>query len=160
MARINVEHVDEEQQVPEPRSERAQPPAQATHKNGRGGSRLLLLAAIVIISGGTYQLLHTVVFKGEPEVAPAQQASQLSEAEQLHQKLRQTLDLPEETPNLATVQDVSKVKDQLFFQRAQNGDKVLLYVKAGRAVLYRPTTGKVINLAPINSDTETPQETN
>lgn len=60
-----------------------------------------------------------------------------------------------ETPSVATVKDVEKIVDQPFFTRAQNGDKVVLYPKAQIAILYRPSTGKVVEVSPI---TATPAE--
>ncbi len=79
------------------------------------------------------------------------QASTLDEAEQLKAEIGQFIDLPaDETPTVATVSDASKVKDQSFFVNAQNGDKVLLFAKAGKAILYRPSSKKIIEVAPIN----------
>ncbi len=74
-----------------------------------------------------------------------------TEAGQITAKVGQYVDLPTgETPTLATVNDVSKLKKQAFFDQAQNGDKVLIYAKAGKAVLYRPSTNKVILYSSIN----------
>jgi len=60
------------------------------------------------------------------------------------------MELPkDEQPTLATITDKEKLKDQDFFKNAQNGDKVLIYTKAKKAILYRPSTGKVIEFAPL-----------
>lgn len=67
-------------------------------------------------------------------------------------EIGQHLELPaDETPTLATIADSEKVKSQEFFKNAQNGDKVLLYGKSGKAILYRPSTNKVIEVATINA---------
>lgn len=79
------------------------------------------------------------------------QAAAEDEAEQLKQEVGQLIELPaDESPTIATVVDANKVKNQSFFANTQNGDKVLLFPKAGKAILYRPSTKKIIEVAPIN----------
>lgn len=61
------------------------------------------------------------------------------------------MELPkDETPSIATVTDKEKLKDQAFFKNAENGDKVLIYTKAGKAILYRPKTDRIVEVAPIS----------
>jgi hypothetical protein len=56
----------------------------------------------------------------------------------------------DEQPTIATVTDLEKLKNQPFFENAQVGDKVLIYANAKKAVLYRPSENKIIELAPLN----------
>lgn len=56
-----------------------------------------------------------------------------------------------EEPTIATVSDPIALKNQSFFTQSQKGDKVLIFTKAGRAVLYRPSMDKIIEAIPINN---------
>lgn len=112
---------------------------------------LIVIAVIVVLAitgaGGyfflqyqkTQQLLRN----------PGQPAA--SEIPQLVAKVSKHYDLPEsEQPTLATVSDVTKLASQPFFAKAHNDDKVLIYSKAGLAILYRPSLDKIINVGPVN----------
>lgn len=60
------------------------------------------------------------------------------------------MELPkEETPTIATISDKEKLKGQVFFDAAENGDVLFAYTTAMKAILYRPSTNKIINVAPI-----------
>jgi hypothetical protein len=72
------------------------------------------------------------------------------ETNNLVDSLSKLMELPtDETPTVATVVDKEKLKDQPFFANAQDGDKLLVYTKTMQAILYRPSTNKIINVAPI-----------
>ncbi len=57
--------------------------------------------------------------------------------------------LPEdEKPSITSVIDKTKV-GQPFLQNAENGDQVLLYLQSGKAIVYRPSTNKIVNMGPL-----------
>jgi len=73
------------------------------------------------------------------------------QTKQLITKVGSLMQLPTgETPTVAEVSDATQAKQQSsFFNKAQNGDRVLMYVKTGEAILYRPSTNKIILVAPL-----------
>lgn len=79
------------------------------------------------------------------------QALVQKQSDDLVSKVSSLMKLPAgETPTVAAVSDAAAAKQQSpFFASAANGDKVLLYVKAGEAILYRPSTNKIILVAPL-----------
>lgn len=58
----------------------------------------------------------------------------------------------DEEPSVATVSDITKLKDQPFFAKAQNGDVTLIYTNAKLAVLYRPGSKQIINVSAVTID--------
>jgi hypothetical protein len=70
--------------------------------------------------------------------------------------------LPEgEKPTIANITNVEQLKiRQAFFNLAQNGDKLIIY--PNKAIIYRPSQKKIVDMAPINlnKDTTPKSETN
>lgn len=88
-------------------------------------------------------------------------AATKEEAKLLVQKVAVLMELPVgEEPTIATITDTEKLKNQSFFARSANGDKVLIYTQAKKAILYRPSLNKIIDVAPVNigSQSATPAE--
>lgn len=57
-----------------------------------------------------------------------------------------------EEPTVAQVQDKNKLSKQEFFDKAENGDYILVYKKARLAIIYRESIDKLINVGPISLD--------
>jgi hypothetical protein len=55
----------------------------------------------------------------------------------------------DETPTIATVSDLSQLKSQPFFANAQVGDKVIIYSNNHKAILWRPSDNKLVEVAPL-----------
>ena len=86
-------------------------------------------------------------------------SSEADEIAVLTKMLGAMLELPaDETPTLATVMDKEKLASQPFFQKAENGDKVLIYTSVGRAILYRPSTKKIVDMTTVNVNTPAPTD--
>lgn len=85
--------------------------------------------------------------------------SNTNEIEILLTELSKHIQLPNEIPTLATVTDKTKLQDQPFFQNSQDGDKLIIFPQASKAILYRPSTKKIIdmsNLSIATPKTDTP----
>ena len=75
------------------------------------------------------------------------------EAKDLVSQVSKLMLLPDETPAIFNIQDPEKlVSQQLFFKGAQKDDKLMVFQKAGKAVLYSPSRGRIINVGPITFD--------
>jgi hypothetical protein len=118
-------------------------------------NRVLLIVLVVAIGFGGYfyyQLHNLQKDKG---------AEASKEVKDLLGKVAKLYLIPTgEEPTVATVSDPEALKDQSFFTSSVKGDKVLIFTKAGKAVLYRPSIDKIIEVAPINNKKdETPPPT-
>lgn len=65
-----------------------------------------------------------------------------------------------EEPAVATINDApSLIKEQVFYKNAINGDIVLVYQKAAKAIVYSPSRNIIVNVGPVylpdNTDTGT-----
>lgn len=105
---------------------------------------------VVIASAGSAYFFYTKYAHAQRLLANPTEAAKL-EVTEVTGKIGRLMELPgDEEPTIATVLDKEKVKDQPFFARAENGDKVVIYPKALKAILYRPSTNKVIEVAPVS----------
>ncbi len=102
-----------------------------------------------------------VFFYTQYRTAISEKGAQENELAEVLGQVEQLMELPAgETPTLATVADKEKLSEQAFFKNAENGDKILIYTESGRAVLYRPSSGKIVDVTTINIQNETtPSET-
>lgn len=113
-----------------------------------GLKRWLFLALIILAVGGTFASVYYYRQYQALKVNPNLEAQK--ETASLVMVVGKLMELPgDETPTVATIQDKDKLKDQSFFAKAENGDKLLAYTKAMQAILYRPSINKIINVAPI-----------
>lgn len=78
--------------------------------------------------------------------------------EQVIEKVAELAVIPEnETPEVATIADINQLNNQVFFQKAENGDKVLIYRGAKLVILYR-SVNKIIETGHQIEPSPTPSE--
>lgn len=105
---------------------------------------IITLVALLVLS-----LSGMVYFYRQATADPQKEA--IKELNSLVSSIGVLMILPNETPTLATVSDPEKLRDQPFFTNAKKDDKVLIYTNAKKAILYRPSINKIIEVAPINT---------
>lgn len=103
---------------------------------------VLVLAAI----SGYFYVQYQNLKKNPEQITKAENEALVEEVGKIYA-------LPkDETPTIATVIDKEKLKDQPFFANAQNGDKILIYTKSKKAIIYRPKEKVIVNAGPIALD--------
>ncbi len=104
-------------------------------------NRRVFIAYLVVIA---LFVIPIAAYSMKPE-----SASYLAQKEidTITEKVGLLMDIPAETPTIASISDASKLRGQAFFAKAQNDDKVLIFNAAQKAVLYRPSTNKIIEVA-------------
>lgn len=108
-------------------------------------SLILTLIFLGALGAAGYFYYQVSELKKDPQTAVSE------EAEDLVKVVGRLIILPkDEVPTIATVSDPEKLKDQPFFAKAEVGDKVLIYTQAKKAYLYDPVARKILEVAPIN----------
>ena len=125
------------------------------------GIFLKILPYVLMIAlgagGGIYTAQQRPQWFGLTKGTAAVQA----EVDALVAQVGKLMALPtDEKPTIATVTDASKVKDQPFFANAKNDDRVLIYQKAQKAILFRPSENRIIEVGSLNINQNQTLDTN
>lgn len=110
---------------------------------------LLLVVVVLALAGVPSYYFYDKYQKSQMLLKNPTEAAR-AEVKMLVERIGKLIELPNEEPTIATVSDKDKLNDQAFFAKAQNGDKVLIYTRARKAILYRPATNKIIEVSTVN----------
>lgn len=112
--------------------------------------RFILVGLVVLVFMTTGLATHFYL----RAKSAGQDATQSATAERdaLVARVRRIMVLPDEQPEIATVTNPDALKSDPFFIGAKTGDKLLIFSKARRAVLFDPVEGHILNAAPLNLD--------
>lgn len=127
-------------------------------ENLKGNRSLwIIIAAVLIIIAALPSYYYYSQYKKTQALLNNPSATANAEVKQLIKEVGVLMVLPTtEQPTVATVSDVTKLVDQPFFANAKNGDKVLIYTQSKKAILYRESLNKIIEVAPVNLGSSAP----
>lgn len=73
------------------------------------------------------------------------------EAQKVKAEIAKLINLPQEEPVMALVTNADQlIAEQPFYQGVTNGDVLVIYPQARKAVLFNPRTNKLVNVGPVN----------
>jgi len=112
---------------------------------------ILVVILLLVAVGGTAYYFYDQNKKTQELLKDPGKAAQ-KEIDNLVKKVDKLIELPKgEIPTVATVSDEEKLSGEAFFAKAKNGDKILIYTKEKKAILYRPSINKIIEVAPVTA---------
>src|SRR5262245_20260942 len=114
------------------------------------GSRIIwvlsVLMVIAVIGGLFVYWQYRKTLDKNPEAEQQRWTSELGSV----------MIMPTEKPMITTVLDKTKLNNKTLSEQAQNGDRLYIFSRAKRVVLYRPTLKKVVNILIIQTNPKTP----
>lgn len=102
---------------------------------------LILLAAL----GYYYVQYQKLLRANAPQAAQVQTQKIVGDIEKLMYVGNDT------GAQLAVITDVTKLQGQNFFVGAQNGDDLVIFPAEQKAVIYRPSNNKIVNIGPYSA---------
>lgn len=108
-----------------------------------------LLIAVVIIVGLVLVFSYNKKYQSNQQSIQSQEVANNDTAKLIEEVGRLIILPQDETPIIATITDKNQIENQPFFNNAENGDKLLAYTKSMKAILYRPSIGKIVEVQPI-----------
>lgn len=105
---------------------------------------LLILLLGSVASTVYFYSQYTAVKTNPQKITQDERAALLAQVSRL-------IVLPQgEDPTVATVSNIDVLRAQPFFANAKNGDRVLIYANARKAILYDPVNNRIVEVAPVN----------
>jgi len=131
-------------------------------ENLKGNKALLIIIVIIVLAVAVLPSYYFYSqYKKAQSLLSSPTTSLNAQTKALVNEVGKLMVLPTgEQPTIATVSDITKLVDQPFFAHAKNGDRVLIYTQAKKAILFRESISKIVEVAPINLGSNTPAAAN
>lgn len=113
---------------------------------------ILTILLVVTAGGFGYYFTKYNAITKDPQAITKQKAEEAKKkTDALVKKISELIVVTDASNAVsATITDKEKLKDERFFDLAQNGDDLILFPKMMKAVLYRPSINKIIDVGPFN----------
>lgn len=120
------------------------------------------MGVVAVVAGvGASAFYYQQQYREARELLSSKTQLTAQETQMLLDKIGQLMILPtDEVPMIATISDKASLMkaeqiNAAFFSKSENGDKVLVYKKAGKAIIYRPSTNQLVEVGPVNVEQKT-----
>lgn len=131
-------------------------------KNSSGKKTLILaLLLLLLVAGGGfgwsfYKYQQTKKDLAKAYSAEGQKELAKKEIDEILDRVRKHIVLPaDEEPVIATITDKDLLaSEQPFYKNAHNGDRVIAYMTARKAIIYDPVNDVIVNAGPIYVDAQ------
>jgi|GEM_PF-1833419 len=134
-----------------------------TRKRCCGGllGKTIVLAVVILIAVAGYYAWSIYQGQLDPQVQ-AEKAEKAAEKEILAivAKVQNLMVLPDdELPQIAEIKDAAlAAQEQPFLSGSENGDILLVYANAGKAIVYSPSRNIIVNVGPVQMGAPEPTE--
>lgn len=116
-------------------------------RNRRGPLIIIIAVGILLVLAASFFAWKYFDSKGEDSDSAASQ--------RIVEKVGKLYLVPDdEEPTVAQIQDKEKLSDQQFFDKATNGDYLLIFSDSQFALLYREDVNKIVNVGPISTENQ------
>jgi hypothetical protein len=134
------------------------PKAPEVNMPGNAGAKLPWLFVAILIAASVF--LFTQYQSAQRKLDNATPAANKQVNDVIKNVSKITVVPVNEKPTVATVLNADKLKGQAFFDGTKNGDKILIYAKQNRGIIYRPSTNQIVNIGPVTATGATANPTN
>lgn len=134
---------------------------ETSKKGGFLGKLAFAVLFVVLVVGGSFLLWQNYQLKAVASDVGSDTEMTAVEIQDLLAKIGKHILLPsDEEPTIATIVDAEKLsQEQAFYQNVVNGDKVLIYMQAQKAVIYRENGDVLVNVGPVYTNTPATEPT-
>lgn len=110
-------------------------------------ARYAVWIVVIAVLALAFMAGRASVYRAHPEFTA------IEEGNAILAKVGALMQLPAgETPTIATVKDAATAKQgQPFLASAENDDVIIVYRRAQMAILYRPSSDKIIAVGPVSA---------